>query len=123
LLCRSGFFARKGDRLALCLQHLDLAKLRHDLLRRKSFPGHLLSPFQFNTLVLCVFWFLGQKEKYSYRLVQKKPVRSGVGPGGEPVDQFLVGAEDDDVWMSERPGGGVVDLADTGGKAGEPIMD
>ena len=37
LLCRSGLFARKGNRLALCLQHLNLAKLRHDLLRHKSF--------------------------------------------------------------------------------------
>ena len=26
--------------------------------------GHLHRPFQFNILVLCVFWFLGQKEKY-----------------------------------------------------------
>ena len=32
-------------------QHLDLAQLRHDLLRRKSLPSHLLSPFQSNTLI------------------------------------------------------------------------
>jgi hypothetical protein len=28
-----------------------LAKLRHNLLGSKSFPGHLRSPFQFNTLI------------------------------------------------------------------------
>ena len=50
LLCRSGFLTGNGNRLALCLQHLNLAKLRHDLVRRKSLPGHVLSPFQFDTL-------------------------------------------------------------------------
>jgi transposase InsO family protein len=30
------------------LQHLNLAQLRHNLLRRKSLPSHLLSPFQFD---------------------------------------------------------------------------
>jgi len=52
LFRRPGFLAGHGNRLALSLQYLDLAQLRHDLLRRKSFPCHLLSPSQFNTLVL-----------------------------------------------------------------------
>lgn len=51
LLRRPGFLAGHGNRLALSLQHLNLAKLRHDLLRRKSLPGHLLSPFQCDTLI------------------------------------------------------------------------
>lgn len=69
---------------------------------------------------------LGKDEAHSHHITQQvAPLRSLQigGPGGEPVDQFLVGAEDDDVWMPERPGSGVVDLEDTGGKAGEPIMD
>ena len=37
--------------LALSLQHLNLAQLRHNLLSQKSLPCHLLSPFQSNTLI------------------------------------------------------------------------
>jgi hypothetical protein len=51
LLCRSGFLTSQSNRFALGLQYLNLAKLRHDLLRAKSFPGHLLYPFQFDTLI------------------------------------------------------------------------
>jgi hypothetical protein len=51
LLCRPGFLAGRGNRLALSLQHLNLTKNGHNLLRRKSHPGHLLSLFQSNTLV------------------------------------------------------------------------
>ena len=51
LLGCSGFLPSHSNRFALGLQHLNLAKLRYNLLRRKSFSGHLLSPFQFDTLI------------------------------------------------------------------------
>ena len=51
LLSRFGFLAGHGNRLALTLQYLDLAQLRLDLLLRKSLACHLLSSFQFNTLI------------------------------------------------------------------------
>jgi hypothetical protein len=60
LFRRPGFLAVHGNRLALSLQHLNLAQLRNDLLRTQSFPGHHPSP---STLIL------------SYRLVQEKPVK------------------------------------------------
>lgn len=47
----------------------------------------------------------------------------GVSPGHEPTHQFLMCAEDDNVRMPERPGRGVIDVTDAGGKAREPIMD
>jgi len=43
-----------GKLLAAAPQNLNLAQLCHDLLRRKSLPALLLSPFQFNTNIA---WF------------------------------------------------------------------
>jgi hypothetical protein len=60
LLCRPDFLAGHGNRLALSLQYLNLARLRHNLLSSKSLPGHLLSPFQFNTLISSVSEKAGQ---------------------------------------------------------------
>jgi hypothetical protein len=49
LLSRSGFIRGNGNRLALRLQNLDLAKFRYYLLHRKFFLGHLISPIQVDT--------------------------------------------------------------------------
>lgn len=45
------------------------------------------------------------------------------GPSGEASDQFLLGAEENDLGMPKRPGSSVVDVAHAGGEAREPIVD
>src|SRR5262249_12740052 len=46
-----------------------------------------------------------------------------LGPARAAVDEFLIGAERDDVGMPERTGGSIVDRSDAGGKPFKPIED
>ncbi|GCC45623.1 hypothetical protein chiPu_0029872, partial [Chiloscyllium punctatum] len=45
------------------------------------------------------------------------------GPARAAVDQFLIGAERDDVRMPERAGGRIVDRPDAGSEPFEPVED
>jgi hypothetical protein len=135
LLCRSSFLASHSNCLALCLQHLNLAKLRYNLLRRKSYPCHLLSPFQFNTLIS------SGSEKAGQVSLLRRGAPLGVGqvydrykrPNCETIytleDRMKAGKPDDfnreDHWMleySQRAPIKMVGVWDTVGALGIPVF-